>query len=120
MEQAVTLCGTMFGLTATDHDDTPLVLRRHRLFESNLLLVPPGPCQHWKYADHSVGGVYGGGSSDRRYAKELRRGGYTPKAEIRRELMGIDWMTQDDLSQAIPPAYTEFLGEQIITHLEAT
>lgn len=117
MEQALTLCGTMFDLTATDIDGTPLVLRRHRLFESNVLLYPPGPCQHDKYADHTVGGVYGGGSSDRRHAKEVRRGGYTPRASVRRELMGIDWMTQDDINQAIPPAYTEHIGEQILAHL---
>jgi hypothetical protein len=35
-----------------------------------------------------------------------------------RRAMGIDWMTRDELAQAIPPAYTEFLGRQVVTLLE--
>lgn len=36
-----------------------------------------------------------------------------------REAMGIDWMTRDELSEAIPPAYTEWIGRQLIASLEA-
>ena len=31
---------------------------------------------------------------------------------------GIDWMTREELAEAIPPAYTEFIGRQIIKHLK--
>lgn len=35
----------------------------------------------------------------------------------RRDAMGIDWMTEFELSQAIPPAYSEFIGRQALAHL---
>lgn len=37
--------------------------------------------------------------------------------ERAREVMGIDWMTRDELREAIPPAYTEYLGKQLLAHL---
>ncbi len=33
--------------------------------------------------------------------------------------MGIDWMTQGELAQAIPPAYTEFIGHQLLAHIRS-
>jgi DNA (cytosine-5)-methyltransferase 1 len=43
---------------------------------------------------------------------------YPGEAELRNRAMGIDWMTQTELSQAIPPAYTEFIGRQLLSQLE--
>lgn len=116
----VELCGAAFGLEAVDVDGTPLVLKRHRLFESNIMLWAPPECACRTYRErgYSVGGVYGGGSSDRNHAREVRRGGYTPGKAQRSELIGADWMTLHGLSQAIPPAYTEWIGRQLMSHLK--
>lgn len=109
------LCGSMFEMTAVDDDGTVLRLERHRLFESNILLYPPDVCRHDKSIP--VGGVYGGGRSNRWEAKNIRRGGYTPAKHVRAALIGADWMTLHGLSQSIPPAYTEWIGGQLIDHI---
>jgi DNA (cytosine-5)-methyltransferase 1 len=92
------LCGTMFGLRVI----------RHRLFETEpAIWWPPTLCMHPKQGPGRRGNegtgewvsVYGHFSG-------------VPKA---RAAMGIDWsMTQHDLAQAIPPAFTEWIGRQII------
>jgi len=111
----VELCGASLGLEATDTDGTRLVLRRHRLFESNtLLLQPPCACATYRARKVRVAGVYGGGHEDRRIADRNAGGGYTPTVAVRRALMGIDWMSGHELSNAIPPAYTELIGAQLI------
>jgi DNA (cytosine-5)-methyltransferase 1 len=111
------LCGTMFGLQAIDDDGTRLRLERHRLFESNIGLMAPATCWHDKTIP--VGGVYGGGRSNRWEAKHVRRGGYTPAKHVRSSLIGVDpdHMTLHGLSQSIPPAYTEHIGLQLMDWL---
>jgi len=118
LENTLTLCGTMFGLQATDDDGTRLRLERHRLFESNVRITAPRQCNHDKTIQ--VGGVYGGGRSNRWEAKYVRRGGYTPAKHVREQLMGIDWMTLHGLSQSIPPAYSEWIGSQILDTLRGS
>lgn len=105
------LCGSMLGLGAQCRDGWRR-LQRHRLFESNVPLLAPGPCVHQGPAV----GVYGGGPSPR--TAKTSRGGYQGLMLERVAAMGIDWMTRDELSQAIPPAYTEHLGVQLIAQLE--
>jgi DNA (cytosine-5)-methyltransferase 1 len=102
----IILCGTMFGLGSGDAE-----LRRHRLFEINWGWLMPPSCCHGRKP--RVIGVYGGHGRDRR----RKTNGQDFPTTARREAMGIDWMTGSELSQAIPPAYTEYLGRQLLTEL---
>lgn len=108
----IRLCGSMFDLRARDTDGTWVRLQRHRLFEASFALRAPGLCAH----DPSikVAGVYGGGTDSR---TSKLRGGYTPPKATREALMGITHMTLKGLSQAIPPAYTRYVGAQMIEEL---
>jgi len=111
------LCGTMFGL----HTTCGAELWRHRYFETNwdIGLVPP--CQHRENGGKVIG-VYGGHGRDRQRVVTVtgnaggsshRDGTQQFSTTERRIAMGIDWMTNAELSQAIPPAYTEFIGRQL-------
>lgn len=104
MPGALTLCGSEFGLGASCKGGWRQ-LRRHRKFESNMFLMGAGGCAH-----NSLGpvGVYGEGTT----GKDAR--GYKGTAQERREAMNIDWMTQMELAQAIPPAFTMHIAEQIL------
>ena len=107
MDHPIRVCGSAFGLG----------VRRHRLFESNLFLTPT-ECFH--EAQGRPIGVYGDhaeDSNDRR-PNGTRRGTRARTLAEAQQAMGIDWMTAwDDLTDAIPPAYTEFIGAQLIEHL---
>ena len=67
----VTLCGAAMGCEALDVDSRRLVLRRHRLFESNVALWAPPPCAcaDYRRRGYTIGGVYGGGSVDLTHAR---------------------------------------------------
>jgi DNA (cytosine-5)-methyltransferase 1 len=127
MVEPILLCGRIFDLGAFDEDGVPLVLDRHRLFESNLPLVAP---THPKHGDEQVAGVYGGSrrsskpnatpADDRYAARHERHGGYVPRSiRVQRELLGIDWMTVKGMQESIPPTYTEFIGRQLLEHMGA-
>jgi DNA (cytosine-5)-methyltransferase 1 len=105
----VILCGSAFGLVHEQWE-----LRRHRLFELWGFFCLSPQCQH----GGPVLGVYGGHAHDRRRVLGVYGNGGTnreprgAKATIRqaKAIMGIDWMTTAEISQAIPPAYTEYVG----------
>jgi DNA (cytosine-5)-methyltransferase 1 len=102
LHDPVTVCGSSFGLD----------LQRHRLFESNLPLVVP-PCNHeWQTPRFAPAA----NRSNLRRTVEVGAGRSGPAAP---DAMGIDWMTREELSEAVPPAYTEFLGRQIHAWLRA-
>ena len=103
----VTVCGLALGLS----------VKRHRLFESNVALIgtecPDGHPGGWV-------SVFGN--------TVLTRGQLIGPRTVRshlhvsygRRAMGIDWMSQHELSQAIPPAYTEWIGSQLMAALNAS
>lgn len=93
----VRLCGCQVGLP----------IRRARHFELSVpVLELTHPCSH----DGPVVSVVGHGTPS--WVRE--RLGYNPTIHQYREAMGITWMNRDELSQAIPPAYTEFIGRQLL------
>lgn len=104
----VQLCGGYFDLGIPGY-----YLKRHRWFESNLD-IKGTPCNHFeKYAV----GVYGHGPWNNNHDAQKDRGGYQANAAEKAQALGIDWMNRNELSQAIPPAYTEYLGKQVIAQL---
>ena len=103
MQNYITLCGTMFGL-GTDTAE----LWRHRRFEVEPLVLIAPPCAHRQ--KQQVIGVYGGHGRDGR--RKVNTQNFT--VAQRREAMGIGWMAGNELSQAIPPAYTEWIGRRIL------
>jgi DNA (cytosine-5)-methyltransferase 1 len=103
----VRLCGSSFGLGCAGLGRE---LRRHRHFESNWPLRG-SVCNHRL----PVVGVYGHGGHHRLPTKE--RGGFQARADEAREAMGMPWASRDGCAQAIPPAYTLFIGRQLREHL---
>lgn len=110
LRHPVKLCGSMFGLGIDGYQ-----LRRHRLFETSPALPHLQPqCVH----RGPVVGVYGDHLRSRGH---WRKGADFPgqdKVALAREALGIDWMGWSDLSQSIPPAYTEHIGTQLLDALD--
>jgi DNA (cytosine-5)-methyltransferase 1 len=97
----VTLCGTMFGLR----------VRRHRLFEirpETLAMLPDCTCRNGVIEGRLIGQRVGGKVAPGRTKPP-------PATESdRREAIGVPWMTTMEARQAIPPAYTFFIGKQLL------
>lgn len=110
MEHPARLCGSSFGLD----------VRRHRYFETNFPLLVP-PCDHgWqtpRFRSLDMSMVRAG-----RLASVVGVHGhlnYPGEFPLRCEAMGIDWMTNDELVEAIPPAYTRHIGAQLLERIES-
>ena len=106
LRSPVTLCGSMFGLG----------VRRHRLFESSEFLWGSLPCRHTGDEIAVYGKLDGRRVWTRVDGSEVRAARTLEQAQA---AMGIDWMDWADLREAIPPAYTEYLGAQLIDALRA-
>ena len=100
----IVLCGSMFGLGWADAQ-----LRRHRQFEASFPLAPPRTCHH--IPGGRTIGVYGEGCRDsrRKFDKSI------PEFTVHegRIAIGAHWMNLAELCQAIPPAYSEFIGRSV-------
>jgi DNA (cytosine-5)-methyltransferase 1 len=93
------LCGEMFGLRTY----------RHRLFESNVPLAPPTHPPHLKRTTKMGRPVRDG--------ENMHVVGNFTGVDLARDVMGMPWASRDGLREAIPPAYAEFIGRQLIAQL---
>ena len=94
------LCGSMFNLR----------VRRHRNFETNWLHLMGLRCDHAKQGRPITVTGHGGGIPSRHSDRGIRT--EWP------EYMGMPWATPKECTQAIPPAYTEYIGQTLIQNLE--
>lgn len=105
LRDPIMLCGLSFGLRVF----------RHRLFESNVQLSAP---VHPSHKGHRVAGWRHGVKHEGDMFAVYGDGGGKGSVAEWQVAMGIDW-TEDKvcLAEAIPPAYTEFLGRQLMAHV---
>jgi DNA (cytosine-5)-methyltransferase 1 len=103
LENPTMICGSGLGMT----------LQRHRLFESNVALWGV-PCAHGQNRWNTDYGH----ATNRKRRRVPVIGEWRIRKHLQDEAMGIDWMTLPELSEAIPPAYTEHIGRQLIDALE--
>lgn len=93
----IVLCGSMFGLP----------IQRHRWFELGgidaFFLLPP--------CNHSEPPVLVSGRGMRKINGVRRK---EDTGVVKRAAMGINWMTVEEIEEAIPPAYSKFLAEQVL------
>ena len=98
----IELCGQMFGLD----------LYRHRLFECSFPITAPRHIEHTR--------------PQCKMGRPPKRGeiiqvvGHFSNVPEGRRAMGIDWLGQDKLREAIPPAYSKYTGEAALAHITQT
>lgn len=100
----ITLCGQAFGLRVI----------RHRCFESNLLIPRIPHRRHEGHTSTSMLAAY----HTLEKATFVTVVGHLFRLADGRKAMGIDWMTRDELAQAIPPAYTHYIGGWLMRYLK--
>jgi DNA (cytosine-5)-methyltransferase 1 len=111
LQSAMMLCGTMFP---------ELRVRRHRMFETYPIVLwnPPTPCNHWGKVSSraSVNGRRVQDSFEHGEFLSIYGKGYKKADGL--VAMGVDWKcTQVELSQMIPPLYTEFIGKELLKEM---
>lgn len=102
LEGPTRFCGSSFHLD----------VRRHRLFESNIHLTAPA-CDHgWQTPRFAPA------SNRTNLRRTVEVGVWRIPLKVQQRAMGIDWMQLPELSEAVPPAYTEHIGLQLLDHIE--
>lgn len=96
LEYPVMLCGTQFGLKVF----------RHRFFESNVMMFCPTHLPHVDKACRQ-------GTKPQKENEFMTITGNFSGVEQGKKAMGIDWMKRSELTQAIPPEFTKYLGHQL-------
>ena len=105
LENPIRLCGSSFGLK----------VRRHRLFETSFPVMAL-PCAHHLQREARYWTSWRP-SGEKRLATSVQVYGNAGDSSLWAEAMGIDWMTRDELREAIPPAYTEHIGRHLADHI---
>ena len=104
--EPVMLCGTMFS---------PLRVIRHRLFESSVpLKVPPHGRHPLVFTYDKRKAHYGRLDQDSSFVQVTGGGNCT--VSNARAALDIDWMIKNELNESIPPAYTKYLGKQLLRY----
>lgn len=93
------LCGSMLGLKVW----------RHRLFETSFSIRAPAFCNHMELPVLVTG-------TTRRSTEKGGRFDYS--VQQKRDAMEVQWMTEKELTQAIPPAYTRWIGERLLKEIK--
>jgi DNA (cytosine-5)-methyltransferase 1 len=114
----IVLCGVMFGLP----------IYRHRKFETSFFVLQPPHQKHKEIIGHGRNindrkkGSLNNSSAAGAWGKQkiITVAGNQFRKEEGALAMQINWMTKPELAQAIPPAYTEFIGQQLFTTLQNT
>lgn len=122
LHNPLSLFGQMFDCHIETSTGQRFDLSRERLFETNWPAAAPARAR----SGHPVANVFGGHLRVR--SGEFRTGGGTGRtvdlpgenrAALAKRLMGMPWATMNGCSEAVPPAYTEHLGCQLLAHVEA-
>jgi DNA (cytosine-5)-methyltransferase 1 len=103
------LCGAMFP---------PLRVIRHRLFESNVALTAPVHPEHERVFTYDKRKGQYGKLDQRESFVQVTGGGNCTRAQAGKA-MGIWWMTKLELNEAIPPVYTQHIGEQLLQEIRS-
>jgi DNA (cytosine-5)-methyltransferase 1 len=106
-QSGIVLCGSMFNLTEGDE-----WIQRHRNFETSWLMFQPA-CDHRKNRSALLVTGHGFIREARDFPGHSRQGPF----DLAARLMGIDWMDRRELVQAIPPAFTKWIGQRLLAHL---